>query len=136
MKTGEDSLCALLLGEYGDGRLLIDEIFRDAGWELLEACGPNEALAQLGNESIHVVIARSETSGWDWKNLLNILEKRSKPPQLIVTSRTADEHLWSEVLNCGGYDVLAEPLRRDEVERVVAGARRQFGPRKVRTAGG
>jgi hypothetical protein len=30
------------------------------------------------------------------------------------------------VLNIGGYDVLAQPLRRDEVERVIAAARRHF----------
>jgi len=30
------------------------------------------------------------------------------------------------VLNWGGYDVLAEPLQREEVERVVAAARRRF----------
>jgi len=48
------------------------------------------------------------------------------PPQLVVTSRTADDYLWSEVLNCGGYDVLPRPLNRDEVERVVAAAGRHY----------
>jgi hypothetical protein len=47
----------------------------------------------------------------------------------VVTSRTADDYLWAEVLNVGGYDVLAQPLERDEVERVVASARRHFDVR-------
>ena len=41
-------------------------------------------------------------------------------------TRTADEHLWAEVLNLGGYDVLAEPFERDEMVRVVTSARRHF----------
>ena len=128
MKNRADSVSALLLGEYDDGRLLIHEIFRDAGWRLFEARGGEDALDHLEQVVIHVVIARSEFPGWDWKQVLHKLKYRKKPPQLIVTSRTADEQLWSEVLNCGGYDVLTEPFRRDEVERVVAAARRHFSP--------
>jgi hypothetical protein len=34
------------------------------------------------------------------------------PPPLIVTSRHADESLWTEVLSLNGYDVLAQPEPR------------------------
>jgi DNA-binding response OmpR family regulator len=136
MKNREDFLCALLLGEFDDSRLLIHEIFQDAGWRLLEAQGRKEALDHLEQDAVHVVITRSEFSGWDWKKVLSNLRRRKRPPQLIVTSRTADEHLWSEVLNCGGYDVLPEPLRRDEVERVVAAARRHCEPHQVSASRG
>lgn len=135
MKNREDSLCALLLGEYDDGRLLIRQVFQDAGWRLLEAQGHKEGLSRLDEASVHVVITRSESPGLEWKRVLHDLRQRHRPPQLIVTSRTADEHLWSEVLNCGGYDVLPEPFHRDEIERVVASARRHFAPPQVCAAG-
>jgi DNA-binding NtrC family response regulator len=41
------------------------------------------------------------------------------PPNLIVTSRLADDELWAEVLNLGGYDVLAQPFDPQEVYRIV-----------------
>jgi hypothetical protein len=41
------------------------------------------------------------------------------PPLLVVTSRIADDRLWSEVLNLGGYNVLAKPLNMKEVFHVV-----------------
>jgi DNA-binding response OmpR family regulator len=41
------------------------------------------------------------------------------PPLLVVTSRVADDRLWSEVLNLGGYDVLAKPLNTKEVFHVA-----------------
>jgi DNA-binding response OmpR family regulator len=135
MKDPQDSVCALLLGEFGDDRSLLHQVFRDAGWRLLEASGRREALARLKEESVHVVITRSECPGGGWKRVLYSLRRRPQPPQLIVTSRSPDEQLWSEVLSCGGYDLLAEPFRRDEVERVVAAARRHYGPQQVYAMG-
>jgi DNA-binding response OmpR family regulator len=41
------------------------------------------------------------------------------PPLLIVTSRLADDRLWTEALNLGAYDVIAKPFDRKEVDRVL-----------------
>ena len=41
-------------------------------------------------------------------------------PLLIVTARCADDQLWAEVLNLGGYDVLMKPFERTEVIRVIS----------------
>lgn len=38
---------------------------------------------------------------------------------MIVASRLADERLWAEVLNVGGYDLLVKPFEKDEVAWVV-----------------
>ena len=132
MTDRKDSVCVLLVGEYHESRLLIHEIFRDCGWRLIEARDRRVALEHLDREGIHVVITNSEAPGSTWRQWLRILSQRVSPPQLIVTSRTADDHLWSEVLNCGGYDVLPEPFRRDEIERVVASARRRYDPQPLR----
>ena len=44
----------------------------------------------------------------------------SIPPQLIVADRLADDALWAEVLNLGGYDLLMTPFEPEEVLRVVS----------------
>ena len=125
-KTSEFSVCALLVGEHEHGRLLLQEVFRNEGWLLLEAHDRQKALEYIDQHSVQVVIASCEPGEWGWANVLDDLRGRRHPPQLIVTCRTADEQLWSEVLNCGGYDVLPHPFQRDEIERVVASARRHF----------
>jgi DNA-binding response OmpR family regulator len=130
---GDHSVCALLVGEYEDGRLLIHEVFRESGWRLFEASGRKKALECLNRDPVHVVIASCDMPDWDWKKVLENLRRLARPPQLIVTSRTADEHLWSEVLNCGGYDVLPQPFQRDEIERVIASARRHYDPQPLRS---
>lgn len=128
MTTSARDYCvsALLIGEYESDRQLLHGIFRDAGWRLLEAPDRRQALDCLERQPVHVVISQEDGPQWHWKWLLSDLRRLAHPPQLIVTSRNADDYLWAEVLNIGGYDVLPQPFNRDEVERVVAAARRHF----------
>lgn len=122
----EEGVSALLLGDYENDRVLLHDIFRKPGWRLFEARDRRRALDCLGQYPVHVVIAETTGKSWGWKSLLSDLRRCVQPPQLLVTSHTADDALWSEVLNFGAYDLLRQPLVRDEVERVVSAARRHF----------
>jgi len=122
----EQSLYALLIGEYEKDRLVLREIFRRLDWRLFEAPDRRGAMRCLRSKPVHVVIAQTEVPDWNWKQMLQDLRRLALPPQLIITSRHADNYLWAEALNVGVYDVLLQPFERDEVERVVASARRHF----------
>jgi DNA-binding response OmpR family regulator len=130
----EIKLSALLVGDYQDDRLLVRDVFKQLGWRLFEARDRKRAMLCLESNPVHVVIAKSDVPNWSWRGVLNDLRRLTKPPLLIVTSRTADESLWAEVLNIGGYDVMALPFERYEMERVVASAHRQFDYPAIRTA--
>lgn len=138
MKLPPDAsfVSALLVGEFKQDRLLLHDIFEKLGWRLFEARGRRQALKSLERNPVQVVLAEANLPDWSWKKMLGEVRRLAPAPQLIVASRTADDSLWSEVLNFGGYDVLAQPLVRDEVERVVASARRHFNvrPERARTA--
>jgi len=124
----EMPVSALLVGEFAEERLLLQDIFRKCGWRLLEASSRRRAMNTLEQNPVRVVIAESNMPAWDWRKVLNDLRRLPIPPQLVVTSHLADDHLWAEVLNVGGFDVLARPLDREEVERVIASASRHFQP--------
>lgn len=126
MPQQPDKISVLAIGEFAADRLLLQDICRKSGWRLTEARDHRAAMQILDRQPVHVVIAESELPNGNWKRVLSDLRRLPNPPQLIVTSRTADDYLWAEVLNVGGYDVLPQPLERDEVERVVAAARRQY----------
>ena len=66
-----------------------------------------------------MTICDTEIADGNWQVLLANLQSRSHPPHLIVSSRLADERLWAEVLNLGGYDVLVQPFDCGEVLRVA-----------------
>jgi DNA-binding response OmpR family regulator len=126
---------ALLAGNYDSDRLLVYDIFRRQGWRLYEAQDRRAALDCLERHPVQVVIAQSEIPNWNWKRVLMDLRRLAPMPQLVVTSRTADDYLWAEVLNVGAFDVLPQPLDRDEVERVIGAARRHFDGQQRKAAG-
>ena len=70
-----------------------------------------------------VVICESALPDGTWRDVLDKINTLTQPPSLIVTSRLADDYLWGEVLNLGGYNVLAKPFRESEVTHVVASLR-------------
>jgi DNA-binding NtrC family response regulator len=123
----EQLVSALLIGAYDNDRLLVHDLFRKLGWRLFEARGRRGALQCLERNPVQVVVAETDVRKWGWKDVLRDLQRFQKPPKLIVTSRHADEYLWAEALNVGAFDVLPQPLNCDEVERVIACARRHFG---------
>ncbi len=117
---------AVLVGAYDSDRQVVQEVFRKQGWKLFEACDRRKAMEYLNRQKVHVVIAETDVPDWHWKKVLSDLRRMNQPPVLIVTSHLADESLWAEVLNVGGYDVLVQPLLSDELERVIASAHRHF----------
>ncbi len=128
MKTSarETSVSALWVGLSKPDGSLLREIFQKAGWRLFAARERRRALSCLVRNRVQVVITEGDLPNWNWKKVLGDIRLLASPPQLIVTARDADDHLWAEALNVGAYDVLSQPLDRDEVERVVASARRHF----------
>ena len=123
---------ALFVGGFEDERRLVQEVFRECGWRLFEAPDQRSATQCLKRHPVQVVIAKSDMPDGSWQEMLGHLRCLVRPPLLIVASRTADEHLWAEVLNIGGYDVLAQPFERDEMVRVIASARCHFDYRPER----
>jgi len=63
---------------------------------------------------------RAGPSDGSWKHLLAELSQCQPPPVLVVSSRSADDSLWAEVLNLGGCDVLAKPFDAKEVVWAVS----------------
>lgn len=104
-----------------DHRALI-HILRPARWSLDSAFSCVEAIKSLQTEPAPVVIVERDLPDGNWKTLHNQLMQMPFPPKLVVTSRLADERLWAEVVNLGGFDVLAQPFYTREVLRSVNSA--------------
>jgi DNA-binding NtrC family response regulator len=105
----------LLVGAVEDR----DELISQLPWRTRRVCGFREARALLNQDLVRVVVCEHALPDGDWRDLLDVAASRQCPPPIIVTSRLADERLWAEVLNLGGYDVLAKPLERDEALRAI-----------------
>lgn len=87
--------------------------------KLHRAAGCRDALSAIRRFRPWVVVCDQNLADGDWRDLLRHLENEPRTPPLIVSSPLADERLWAEVLNLGGYDLLASPFAATEVRRVV-----------------
>jgi DNA-binding response OmpR family regulator len=92
---------------------------REPECALFRANSRRDALPLARTISPDVVIGEQSLPDGTWQDLLGDLQILSRPPVLIVCSLQADDRLWAEVLNIGGYDLLMKPFRPVEVVRVV-----------------
>ena len=106
----------LVSGQPADRRSL-QQILARSCWKLQVSATCAEGLALLRQKRVPVVICDAGQSDTDWRLLLNGMSDLPSRSALIVSSRLADERLWAEVLNLGGYDVLSTPFDRREVLR-------------------
>jgi DNA-binding response OmpR family regulator len=94
------------------------------GWTVHQTTNHLEAIALLPKKDIPVVIADGR-----WREILEFATLLPGRPSIIVTMALADEALWAEVLNLGGYDVLSQPFEPSEVIRIAcSGLRRSKVP--------
>lgn len=106
---------ALLVSPDPEDRAVLEPIFRVRNWKLGAVETLAAALEFLRKAAVPLVIAERDLVLGSWRDLLRETQNFTRVPRLVVISRMADERLWSEVLNLGGHDVLAKPLRASEV---------------------
>ncbi len=97
-------------------------LYSDQAFTMIAKRTISAAKSALKQGRISIVICEYDLSPGSWRELLEFMEGLPAPPPLIVTSRIADERMWAEVLNLGGYDVLARPLNSEEVIRTITSA--------------
>jgi DNA-binding NtrC family response regulator len=132
MSANTPLVSALAVGATNEEQSGLEKIFTEWGWTLHLVRTRSEAHDFLDGNQVGVVISERELPEGGWRDMLDDLQQRSEPPALVVTSPMADEALWAEVLNMGGYDVLAAPLDTEEVTRVVSAAARHFDSERQR----
>ncbi len=81
-----------------------------------------------------VIICERDLPDGDWLLLFQETEARPQPPKFVVSSRLADDQLWSEALNLGADSVLAVPFDAQEVTYVVRSAMDAWNYRRGATS--
>src|SRR5688500_2003114 len=99
-----EKISILLLSPYREDHSSIRHILHHAGWVISHCTNVREAIAHLETNTPSIVICERDLPDGTWKDVLSRTDTLSNPPLLLVTSRHADENLWGEVLNLGGYD--------------------------------
>ncbi len=127
----ERVVTVLAISESAEDLNWLGGIFHRTNWKLVSVQTCRQALEVLASRRVPVVLCDRTLSDGTWKRLLNEFGQTSESPLLIVMSQQADDRLWAEVLNLGGYDVLSKPFDRSEVVRVISAAWLQWRQREI-----
>ena len=119
-----ENITVLAVSPDGEDLDRLRDILHGENWTVRSAASFDEAARAVERESPTVVACEKQLPDGDWKDLFQLVTALQDPPPVVVVSRNADENLWAEVLNLGGYDVLAKPFEYSEVSRVFAMASR------------
>ena len=119
--TGEDfqeSVAVHIVSSDPDDGEVLRQILDKSGCQVIWSGSVAEAGPELGKKPCVVVCERDLPDG-TWRDLLALTGGLADKAPVLVASRVADENFWAEVLNCGGFDVLAKPFDSREVSRAV-----------------
>jgi DNA-binding response OmpR family regulator len=116
---GSGNITVLAVSPSQDDLTSLRDILESERWTVRTVQSCREAVHVMEREVPAVVTCENQLPDGDWKDLFRLATSLQDPPPVVVVSRNADETLWAEVLNLGGYDVLAKPFERTEVSRVV-----------------
>ncbi len=120
--SGASTTVLAVLSGVGD-QALLRSILDRSDWNLRLVPTFREAQAALHEARPGIVISDCcLPEGRSWRDLLDEIATLPQPPPLIVASRLAENHLWAEVLNLGGYDLLVLPFEATEVLHAVRSA--------------
>ena len=104
---------------------------RDRLLHLLGHHGLNVSLASTSMEARQKLMAPhtyelplvdAELPDGSWRDLIPLLVSSNPPCEMVVCSRTGDERLWAEVIQCGAFDLISEPYEQQEVIRIIQSA--------------
>jgi two-component system response regulator PilR (NtrC family) len=81
-----------------------------------------QARAELRRNHYQVVLTEAALPDGNWLDALHLARECPRPLEVIVTDAQADARLWTEALNLGAYDLLAQPFYEPEVRRILHNA--------------
>ncbi len=87
-----------------------------------------QARTQLQHEDYDVVLTEAALSDGNWLDVLHLIREHPRELEVIVTDAQADARFWSEILNWGAFDLLAQPFYEPEVRRILWNACSRSAP--------
>jgi DNA-binding NtrC family response regulator len=126
VKTYPVNIPILLVSPHQADVAALRQILHHCDWDIAPADSVSAARRHLSRHAPAVVLCERDLPDGSWTDILAATSQMERAPLLLVISRHADDALWAEVLNLGGYDVLLKPFEKAEVARVVGMAWRHW----------
>jgi DNA-binding NtrC family response regulator len=108
-----------LLAEEHDRAMVLDLCHR-SHWDVSLAGMWAEVHELIDRAGAQILFIDRDLAGSDWREAMSsCAASSSNGICIMLVSRVVDLYLWNEVVRNGGYEVLAKPLREDDVSRAI-----------------
>jgi len=81
-----------------------------------------QARFRLPRHDYQVILTDAQLPDGNWLDVMHLVRQDPRDLAVIVTDPHADARFWSEALNVGAYDLLAQPFYPPEVRRILGNA--------------
>jgi len=112
----------LFLSGHSDDALRLSQMLRALPLVLDHAGSVEQARQRLRQGEYNVILTEASLPDGNWLDVLHLTRELPHEVEVIVTDTHADAHFWSEALNLGAYDLLAQPFYEPEVRRILYNA--------------
>jgi DNA-binding NtrC family response regulator len=112
----------LFLSGHRDDAREISQMLQPLPMAIDHAGSLQQARAQLRKDDYDVLLTEAALPDGSWLDALHLARECPQDLQVIVTDPHADARLWSEALNLGAYDLIAQPFYEPEVRRILYNA--------------
>jgi DNA-binding response OmpR family regulator len=127
--------CILIVDDEGTIRYLLSEELAQAGYTVLTAADGEEALVQLRDRPVDLVLLDLKMNGMDGLQVMGEIDKQPMPPAVIILTAHASLDSAIDAMRLGGFDYLKKPCRTKDllasVERGLAKRRQDLQRNKM-----
>ena len=116
----------LLASGRDDDYQALQAIFHNTKWSMVRALSWNEVSSFCERMVNPVVLIDRHFQSSNWRSTVSSLLNPPANRSLILLSDVSDPYLWNELVQHGGFDVIARPFERSEVLRTLAFAQRHY----------
>jgi two-component system, NtrC family, response regulator HydG len=120
--TGNGLIKALVISASEENRIALSEALAADGFVPALCSSITEAQKFIESDDTSIVFCDDCVNDGGLKNVVAEVAKRHRPMPVIAVSRTGEWGEYFEALRVGAHDYLSLPLRRDELDRVLASA--------------
>jgi DNA-binding NtrC family response regulator len=123
----------LFLSGHSEDAFQISQMLWELPMLLEHTATLQQARLKLRQTNYDLVLTEAALPDGSWLDVLHAVRESPHDPEVVITDPHADARLWSEALNRGAYDLIAQPFYEPEVRRILYNAcsRRAHQPERM-----
>jgi DNA-binding NtrC family response regulator len=106
----------LLISPGESDRLLLQKAVPATQWHLTHVHTCEEALAVMASVLVPVVICDEKAAAGDWRQAVKCVITSPHPAPILLASDAYDWRVWVDLIEHGGFDVVAKPFDGVDVQ--------------------